>query len=441
MRYWYHKSSGSVAALTLVWAQAVDEPDDYWPPSRKKRDRASGIEHGSGDYFIAYRKPTKFASSDGRQPPQLTGDVDGYSRDRTQHIVWWVVDGWEFSGGMNDLNRPQAQWHCACTRYQMMPGTGKCRKMTYNNFNIYVSQGKDDINRFKDLCQSFFFRQNPTKTSVVNLLASRSDVYKGEMVFWDEGFNFRNGEWHTYRNISELGTYLNGSATRFESAYVKAWESLPSAECNGIANILEAISGIRTAIGALSNPIGAVSEFATNLADPRNAWLAYRYQYTTTKLDVEEYTSLIRRLRKLRSMCKHQSITVSGEFSDETGTYECICSVDVNTVLPEGLNDLLDMCGLKLTASNLWDMVPYSFVVDWFIKLGDVLRGFESWAGSLDFSPKDIWYTYKSSYDDQFVYYRVRGRALGMLPAYSEHQASGRTIKMRVADAISLFTP
>jgi hypothetical protein len=86
-------------------------------------------------------------------------------------------------------------------------------------------------------------------------------------------------------------------------------------------------------------------------------------------------------------------------------------------------------------------MVPYSFVVDWFIKLGDILQWFENWQYSLDFNPKDIWYIYRSSYDDQFVYYRVRGKALGMLPAYSTQPASGKTILMRIGDSVSLFTP
>lgn len=437
MRYWFHIINGSVAGLHWVWAQAIDQMPDYWPPDLVKRDRASGIEAGSGDYFIARKKPTRFHSTDGRQPPELTGDQSGDSSDHHDTIVWWNLHDWEFQGSITNQHKETKHYQCIATHYVMIGG-GKCRKETFNVINIDMSGAS--VSYLMDWAQEHFLHATPRMVSTINLNSPRSDVYSGEFEHWDTNFTFRFGEWQTYQSITEIGTYTNGSASRFESAYVDAWERLPNAACNTMANILEAIGTIKTAIESLHNPVKAVGEFAKDLADPRNAWLAYRYQYSTTKLDVEEYVSLWRRLRKLKNMCKHASVRVYGTFDDETGSYTCSCRVMVSAILPDGLDDLLSMCGLRVNASNLWDMVPYSFVVDWFIKLGSILEAFENWTYSMTLQPVELWYTCKTSYDAQTVYYRVRGSSLGVLPAYHERQVQGRTIKMRIADTISLFT-
>jgi hypothetical protein len=38
------------------------------------------------------------------------------------------------------------------------------------------------------------------------------------------------------------------------------------------------------------------------------------------------------------------------------------------------LKAILDILGLRLTPSKIWEAIPFSFVVDWFIRIGDFLE-------------------------------------------------------------------
>jgi hypothetical protein len=37
----------------------------------------------------------------------------------------------------------------------------------------------------------------------------------------------------------------------------------------------------------------------------------------------------------------------------------------------------LDSLGINMNPEIIWDLIPFSFVVDWFIKVGDWLEGFK----------------------------------------------------------------
>lgn len=59
----------------------------------------------------------------------------------------------------------------------------------------------------------------------------------------------------------------------------------------------------------------------------------------------------------------------------------------------------LDSIGLAPTTANMWDLIPFSFVVDWFTGTGDLLGDVDQWLGEeLNRYPLRVrTYSYKSS--------------------------------------------
>lgn len=80
---------------------------------------------------------------------------------------------------------------------------------------------------------------------------------------------------------------------------------------------------------------------------------------------------------------------------DFTLSRSCEVSVEVRAgVLCEVDYDSLDPWGLQSIAESLWDLVPYSFVVDWFFNIGDTIA---AWTPNAGLSPRASWYKVKTT--------------------------------------------
>jgi hypothetical protein len=262
--------------------------------------------------------------------------------------------------------------------------------------------------------------------------------------------DYKYNQLDTFNFITEFGIYTNGSASRFASAYRNAIDALDTGTVNSLENLL----GLASSIGSLTrlirskpsvslDPDGEGTSLITALRasgklDPRNIWLMYRYQMMTSIMDLDEYKVMLQRLGDLA--WAGEKIHTSGYFSDETGSYKAELTVNTDLILPSNSIEFLAATGFAPTASNLWDLVPYSFVVDWFFHINKIIEWADSYYKMLTVPVKDVWFTYKSADQNQYIFYRVNGRLLDIPPAYIVKQASEKTIKMRVADTLSLFT-
>lgn len=215
-------------------------------------------------------------------------------------------------------------------------------------------------------------------------------------------------------------------------AYYNAATSLPKDACNSIANVLEAAASVND---LLHGDIGKLLP-----SNPKDAWLFYRYQYNTTKLDIEEYRSLTDRLNKLVNLP-----TLRSDGSASYGNLRCHCeiTVDPTYMIPGSTKEWLSLYGFKLSAVNVWDMIPYSFVVDWFFSIGSFLEILEdeNWAYELPIT--EAWTSFSShGPGTQSTYFRVPGyfRAACPFLDYSQRGASNKTIVKRILDSIALFT-
>lgn len=214
-------------------------------------------------------------------------------------------------------------------------------------------------------------------------------------------------------------------------AYLDQSRNLPVAETNSIANVLE-YAGVVKSI--LTRDFSGIS----TLLNPKNAWLAYRYSYTTTKLDINEYVELTRRLANIAKM---DVVTSHGYAASGSCVCKCTTHYDPRMLLPKTTRNFLEQYGLKLSLINVWDMIPYSFVVDWFFHIGTFLQDLEDRGNMLDMVPIDVWYSFSDFESNGHGYYfRVKDRPHYNAPFIGPSPASTRTTLMRVADAVSLFT-
>lgn len=212
-----------------------------------------------------------------------------------------------------------------------------------------------------------------------------------------------------------------------QAAYEQAVAKLPEITSNGIANIGELASLfsalLRRDVESAGKLIGS-------------AWLAYRYSYTTSVSDCREIKRYIDRILTLSSG-PSGSIRSHGYCALDGWTYHCVIRVNVDDILPSDLRNTLDQFGLELTAVNAWDMVPYSFIADWFIPVSDALQKWESHWKSRQIRVQECWISITSPTGDCFV--RSDYSWQNSPPILRLRDVSNKTIFMRIADAIALL--
>lgn len=250
-------------------------------------------------------------------------------------------------------------------------------------------------------------------------------------------FDFKLNEYNDFQCIRDLGLIPNRMRMVAGNAYINACQNLPKTANNTLQNVIEVIDMIRS---IKSGNLGkAATTFINSSAyeGAKSAWLMYRYQYNTTKMDFEEYKNLIFRLKDLQKLSK---ITIHGDFA--WGGYQCHCSFDVNACdfIPHTLNEFLRASGLYFKTADIWDDIPFSFIVDWFLHLGDALTWLDTHEDAWNVRPSNVWYSWETSYDNQICYIRAPGEPIVNAPYLQCNTGSSAKVKaMRFADVISIF--
>lgn len=215
---------------------------------------------------------------------------------------------------------------------------------------------------------------------------------------------------------------------------------------NNIANILAGVELLKT----VASPSSAFSKATRQLRSmDRTArgvkevlsdkWLSYRYVYETTKSDIEEGIRLITQ--------KDQSGTLLLRAGSQVG--DNYASIKIATREPDVTQYMaLQKFGLEPSLYNGWDMIPFSFVVDWFVSIGDTFEQINNAQWAINYEPLSVvksW-TWKEYYEGplgpcEFSHYeRIVTRDLPTFVPYSSGiSTSGTTWFKRMLDTISLF--
>ena len=259
------------------------------------------------------------------------------------------------------------------------------------------------------------------------------DIYPRHTASLDQ-FSLPSRETQIFDGLTQIGAYQDHDASRcFAAAYADAIEQVPMSTCNNIQNILDLASAASAVFG------GSPKRASKGLL--REFWLKYRYSYTTSKLDMQDIIDTSYRVSNLISC---ESARCYGVYQKGPTTYRCSFDFDPSQAIPNSLKSFLNSYGFRLTAANVWDMIPYSFVADWFLGIGDLLETYDSYSRALKFPVSNLWYSMKTLVTVDGVaqesYLRYGGTpGIKALPYTSYHKTSTKTQVSRVADAAALF--
>jgi hypothetical protein len=412
------------------------EGNDPWAPIHIDTiDRFNQGSAGSGDVYIAHADsfPTEkdvhiFSTpSDWPSQPAFGSHLDptgGWPRlyeaamgDGSMYALW------ERGPSSTDIFVKHVEYN---------PTMSKRYKRPYcSNWNDVYSYkcSFEEASQYVPECFRRVMKKSPalhSMTEVQGFVAHQSDVDLSITSQLDSYLASREYDLQTYHR-SGIDNSL------FYKAYYTAIDKLPALQQNTFANILEIVNTIRSFADGLD-----MSDFRTLKKTSSDLWLRYRYQYNTTISDIEEVTNAVARLQAIMG----KPVSTYGGASKDGVTATC----QVKVMVPElsSINDFLRRINLRPTLVNVWDVIPYSFVVDWFFKVGPFLEDLQKWIDSPTMDITEVWYSVWQSRDDKDVGLRVSeyGRWRGnppALPYFSSSEVSSKTIGMRIADAIALF--
>lgn len=153
-------------------------------------------------------------------------------------------------------------------------------------------------------------------------------------------------------------------------AYKKAIAEFPKQADNNIANFMEIGEMI---FDALHGDLSSVPKTIDGL------WMWYRYAYSTTKSDVKQAISYWDRLKSGIENGAEYHGTVTARVSGADIRVRWCGDVGLNTDDMQALmQHRLWSAGLEPTLYTGWDLVPFSFVADWFLDIGDTLEDMDN---------------------------------------------------------------
>lgn len=160
-------------------------------------------------------------------------------------------------------------------------------------------------------------------------------------------------------------------------------------------NLFESVAEYKQTLALLRNPLAS---FHRLLRDPRklkladatstaaDTWLVYRYGVLPLIKDItgiiEGLEKRVGRIRKstraAKKISRHGGRLIKGSYSVATVTIDCQ-TVDTLSVRAVSLDEFFQTVAnnIGFTAKGLitlpWELIPYSFVADWFVNVGDFI--------------------------------------------------------------------
>lgn len=244
----------------------------------------------------------------------------------------------------------------------------------------------------------------------------------------------------SFEDEIELGIGAGvGFTAMVADAYVEAVAGIPDA--SNMSNAVNAIQLAAAGVSALKAII--TRDVSASIGSLSDAWLAYRYSYGTTKADLEEAADLLQRSADLlftdRIRCNG---TVRREINaNDVVTARCSISLEASSL--SNFKSTVERYGAQLDAYALWDLVPYSFIVDWFLDIGGLLEYARKQKFARRVSPTDCWCSIERRWINEFgcpevYYHRWRGQPPVSASSYVSHDPSGVTIVKRALDVLAL---
>lgn len=414
----YLAHSGSWWGNTFFMGYVIPDPMADLPDLQRFTTRAGSPNAGDGPYFRAVAKPQWY-----RNGTKVNLGTEEFYAEKTRYDGFWSMT-------------KQSIWVVENVKRHFESIEKHNGEMTTSSYIIDTTYSPSDDKRFLLKADNIRLDWNGSKW-----VSSASTSY----IAGNTGYTYTSSLppmgrlYDEFLQAVEIGYFRPDLQQAYAAAYLEAARSLPEADVNLMGNLKEALDYIKGAISAIKDPKSALSGLIDTTSNPKQLWLSYRYVYKTNQQDAKEMQDLVSRLDYLSTVTKAK-LKATGWVSQSGARYGVSMRIPLSTVLPQDLIDLVHQFGLNVTPSNIWDLIPYSFMVDWFLGIGDKISFFEDWIGAAELHPMNIWFQARAETEDASYYYRVPGYIPSVPPLYTSHEASGKTIAMRVADTISIFT-
>lgn len=248
----------------------------------------------------------------------------------------------------------------------------------------------------------------------------------------------------TYLSPSRLSSMVSSGVvppeyTRAVSdAYFRAMEEIPYSQINPLTVMSDAKALAKTKVALIANRLDSLKAVAQAGSSD---YLQYRYGIKTTQMDIQSIQGTLDRFRALYNT----PLRVEGYSTAKDGVsvkVECSWSL-------ASTRDLLhySRVGSRLMQRglvDLWDIVPFSFVVDWFVDVEKYLTDISSLLVNLTWEPDEVWVTFHNGTRTWHEFARIRGNAsmASTLIGLQDYKTSpgGRTVGYHVADSCALIT-
>ena len=108
-------------------------------------------------------------------------------------------------------------------------------------------------------------------------------------------------------------------------------------------------------------------------------FLAFHYGWKLLASDLKSFNDDLTKFNSLSS--PYQKCSSGSTFESHGASYTAYyhCYYERYGRLKSLLDQFISFADLELTLDNIWDLIPYSFVVDWFFNIGDMLESMSSY--------------------------------------------------------------
>lgn len=156
-----------------------------------------------------------------------------------------------------------------------------------------------------------------------------------------------------------------------------AYSNLGMSDINGIAYLHDLIA-MGSQVRSFASTLKSIP--SNKVKSAASAWLAVHYGFKLMLLDTVTLRDTLRK-ESLRNSRKSKC-QASTEYSYSDIRFRARYQVFYNQFerLEDELLKLQKLSDATITSENIWDMVPFSFVIDWFVSVGDVLQSLDNYA-------------------------------------------------------------
>lgn len=421
--------------LALCW----DRQKNYDPTAGVVNDTVSryfsGHGSGSGPVYHSVHRPARVTTTllvDGKSVVcHLSGSffqegTYSYGVKNNQYAFkqagWWYVMDYKFNFGWDVVR---------CYKLRLSYPYFECQSISFNRYDISKAGITHEV-----------ANSGNGHDMLVQLLAVKDSWVDGKFSpirYAGQVYSLQTNQKKTsprcpyltdYQLAVEFGGY--GIASELIYGFAKSTESLVRSLPQSNINAIEAAMDVCKIV---KGDVHAVKGIA-------DVWLSYRYSFTTTKLDI---ASLRTYLKRLSSLSKVPKFTSHGRYSNDVGVFTCSAEFSSQSFIVNNLSKLAEKALGQLNLVNLWDIVPWSFAIDWLIPIGDFLDNVETSSKVMKLRPRTIWYSYKGTSDSggniETTYLRFSTSNFLTTPytLFDVGGASNRTKVFRSIDAVALI--